>query len=135
MYFLSAEKAVAYLDAYTTMHQLIKCCTCGETVVEREGEECEGCASCETPEDENIEVQEDKAVRKHYKLDIDMQKVASGDLQTIIDILLPGIAERPFVGLRYIMARYEDRDRAYARALDIECAVYCGRVEIEEVNA
>lgn len=72
---------------------------------------------------------------KHWKIDIDMQQVANAqDMQAILNATKPNALET-FVGLRYLMVRYADSDTAYARALDAECAAYCGRVGIEEVNA
>jgi hypothetical protein len=83
-----------------------------------------------------LEARQHECTKTHHKLYIDMTKVASDqDLATIIDMLRPNQAEPTFMGLFYVMSRYAQRDTAYARALDIECAVYCGHIEIEEVSA
>ena len=75
-------------------------------------------------------------VKTHHKLYIDTTKVQSDqDLAKIIEMLCPNVAEPLFTGFRYLMARYWSKDTAYARALDIECAVYCGHIEVEEVRA
>lgn len=77
----------------------------------------------------------------HYRISVDMQKVAPGDVETLIGVLKENIATdeqgRPEIcqGFRFLFARYNSRVTADARALDAECAVYCGRVEIEEVEA
>lgn len=52
VYFTSWERAEAYLDGYTRRNDLIKCCTCGETVVDFEGQECAECASLEEKEEQ-----------------------------------------------------------------------------------
>jgi hypothetical protein len=77
-----------------------------------------------------------EAERKtHHKLSIDLFSVAPNNVQTVVDLLLPDIAEPPFVGLRFLMARYERADTACARARAIEHAVHCSEIEIEEVHA
>lgn len=74
--------------------------------------------------------------KKQWKLYIDTRQVQTDEeLAEIIYMLQPKIAEPCFLGFRYLMARYDNPDTAYCRALEIECAVYCGVIEVEEVRA
>lgn len=69
-----------------------------------------------------------------YKVTVDMNNVAKRDVKAIHAALTPDLAEPMFQGFRYLMARYNDRDVAYARKLDAECAAYCGHAIVEEVG-
>lgn len=95
----------------------------------------EAVEACAMMEPEKQEQAPQRQMNGQWRLSIDMLKVQSrDDMQAIIAALKPDL-DSSFVGLRYLFARYNDKDIAYARALDVECTAPCGRVEIEEVSA
>jgi hypothetical protein len=82
-------------------------------------------------ENENTDV-----ARAYVKVGIDLSKIQSNkDLQAIVAALRPGALFEPWVGIGWIIVRYPTRELANARALDAECAAYCGLAEIEESYA
>lgn len=110
----------------------------GADIARRDGSEVEVTWDSESNEEAFMQRVESFLTGKpQWKLYIDMQKIRSDrDFAQIVEMLPLNIAEPYFAGFCFIVARYWNRDTAYARAFDIECSgLYCASIEVEEVSA
>ena len=67
-----------------------------------------------------------------WKISIDMLSVEPRDAWTVLSIAMPDAIGSPLQGFRYLIVRYRDKQTAQIKASQIERAVKCAAIEVEE---